>query len=335
MVQPVGEKGARPVVLADVARAVGVSTATVSYVLNGTPGHSISLETQQRVRAQASKLGYDGARLARSRRKNGPPVVVLETSGVIGYGARSAAEAFSTRLHVNGIRVIAHPLPLSPLTLIELVDLVLPTAVVAMGTLSADLKTSLHDLGVQHLICYDFRALGAGRGWDRAFGEKQVLHLAARGHRHVAYAHPPQKVLRPSASLRALGAASACEEFGMARPVEFVSEDDDVARLYTLARLHANHPEVTAVAAYDDDVAAAILHSLRQMCLVPPAKMAVMGVDDIPVARHLVPALTTIRVDASKTGARMAQKLLEGLGFTRPSSGSFDPEITVVSRDSA
>lgn len=52
--------------LADVASATGVSTAPVSYVLNGKPGQSIPEHTRERVRAAAAELGYVRSGAARA-----------------------------------------------------------------------------------------------------------------------------------------------------------------------------------------------------------------------------------------------------------------------------
>ena len=59
-----GEKSVRKQVsVRDVAREAGVSPATVSYILNDTPGLSFTPETRQRVLAAAEKLHYTGLRI--------------------------------------------------------------------------------------------------------------------------------------------------------------------------------------------------------------------------------------------------------------------------------
>ena len=62
---------------ADVAREVGVSRATVSYLLNNTPGQSISAETRRRVLEAAERLGYMPNRNARALRLGRSDIVLF------------------------------------------------------------------------------------------------------------------------------------------------------------------------------------------------------------------------------------------------------------------
>ena len=61
---------------ADVARESGVSRTTVSYVLNGTPGTSISDATRQRVLEAAARLGYAPSAAARTLRSGRSDLVL-------------------------------------------------------------------------------------------------------------------------------------------------------------------------------------------------------------------------------------------------------------------
>ena len=63
--------------LADVASATGVSTATVSYVLNDKPGQSIPEHTRERVRAAAAELGYVRSGAARALARGRSDLVLL------------------------------------------------------------------------------------------------------------------------------------------------------------------------------------------------------------------------------------------------------------------
>ena len=70
MVQSPSGQAARRPTIRDVARLAGVSTATVSYVLNGTPGQTITASTRERVRRAADSVGYVPHRIARALREH-------------------------------------------------------------------------------------------------------------------------------------------------------------------------------------------------------------------------------------------------------------------------
>jgi len=332
---PEMEDSQRRVILADIAREVGVSTATVSYVLNDAPGHSISAETQQRVLSVASKLGYKRSGVQGFRRGRCDVAVLDASTFSPGAALSSAIGAFDRSLREGGMMaIVRRGQPTEP-GLPELVDAVAPVAVISMCHTTADAMVSLTAARVPHVSAYNFGSFNGGKGWDHALGEQQVLHLAARGHRCIAYAHTSDQRLRAVSRLRAAGAREAGEAFDLAGFVEFVSPEDDVSRLHLLARLRASHPRLSAVAAYDDEVAMALISTIHRMGLTVPDGMAVIGADELPLARLTVPALTTLGVDAGAVGERMAQNLLRERRGERRAFGDVEPEIRVVSRASA
>ena len=85
---------AKRVTLKDIARAADVTTATVSYVINNTPGQSIAAETRERVQRAARELNYvpnSAARALRRRRSGCVGVVAKKNLAVPRFSRRSAA----------------------------------------------------------------------------------------------------------------------------------------------------------------------------------------------------------------------------------------------------
>src|SRR5690606_17655908 len=72
----------------------------------------------------------------------------------------------------------------------------------------------------------------------------------------------------------------------------------------------ACEPEVTAVFCANDEMAAGALHALHEAGRRVPHEVSVVGFDDIALAEHLWPPLTTIRQDFSEIGARLVRLLL-------------------------
>ncbi|NHB84640.1 LacI family transcriptional regulator [Tessaracoccus sp. HDW20] len=90
---------------------------------------------------------------------------------------------------------------------------------------------------------------------------------------------------------------AACASRGLPEPLAAeVARNGDGAR----ETIEAWHREgVTAVAAYNDEVALAVLYGIREAGLSCPGDIAVIGCDDIPAASVAYPPLSTISIDLS------------------------------------
>ncbi|WP_084598856.1 substrate-binding domain-containing protein [Actinoplanes subtropicus] len=102
------------------------------------------------------------------------------------------------------------------------------------------------------------------------------------------------------------------------------------AGVAAIAEFRAEHPEVTAIAGYDDDTALRTLTALRDLGVPVPAELAVMGFDDTEYGALATPSLTTVHIDAEAHG-RLAARQALGLdldGLT-PAHGE------VIARESA
>lgn len=78
----------------------------------------------------------------------------------------------------------------------------------------------------------------------------------------------------------------------------------------SLAEIRAAHPAVTAVAAFDDDVALRVLAAMRVPGLAAPGDLAVIGFDDNGYGALAIPALTTVHIDAEAHGRQAARAIL-------------------------
>jgi DNA-binding LacI/PurR family transcriptional regulator len=88
---------------------------------------------------------------------------------------------------------------------------------------------------------------------------------------------------------------------------------------------------VTGVCAYNDEVALAVLAGVRGAGLTSPAGLAVIGVDDIPVARLADPALTSVTTDQSTVAAYLADTVVAAING-RPEPGASLADIVHVVR---
>jgi hypothetical protein len=94
-------------------------------------------------------------------------------------------------------------------------------------------------------------------------------------------------------------------------------------------------PRPTAVFAANDAMAVGCLAALRQAEVEVPAGVAVVGFDDIPIARYVKPALTTVRAPIAEVGSRAMARLLEVVRDDRPPGGLHEVVTpTLVIRES-
>lgn len=87
-----------------------------------------------------------------------------------------------------------------------------------------------------------------------------------------------------------------------------------------MERLLEADPELDAVFAHSDTMAAGALRTLRRLGRRVPDDVAVVGFDDLPWARHTAPPLTTVNQPIRALGAEMARMLIALIGGNKPSS---------------
>ncbi|HRY44904.1 MAG TPA: LacI family DNA-binding transcriptional regulator [Thermoanaerobaculia bacterium] len=320
-----GEAGAAAGGIREVARAAGVSVATVSRVVNGTA--VVRDETKRRVEAEIARLRYAPNAAARSLITNRTSTVGVVLPDIWGeyfsevirgidLAARQAgyhvlvssshSDAAETREvlramngRVDGVVVMApHASP-------QALASSFPPALPAVFLNSAPGGAGAPSLSVDN------------RGGARAM----VAHLLALGHRRLAFLNGPAS--NRDAAERRRGAHDALRAAGLATepvleiPGDFTEESGRVAGEEVLRR----SPRPTALFAANDSMAIGALYALRRARASIPADVAVAGFDDVPIARFASPPLSTVRHDIRSLGARALARLvaeIEGRGDGLP-----------------
>ena len=279
-------KPTRRITLADIARDAGVSSATVSYVLNDSPGHAIPETTRELIRDTAARLGHVPNASARALRLGRSSVVLaLLPNFSRGYVAEQILEALNTALSERGFALAAHHYDERNRSLGELWGMISPAVVVVFSGLSVP---------DEHVIAQArSRLVRLDHAVDhRAAGAAQVEHLISRGHHRIGYLFPADETLSSVADRRLSGARAAASSAGVADLVvaEVAPDTQGVSEaldLWTSAG-------VTAVASHNDQLGAMLLLEMGARGLRAPQDLAVIGGDDAPVGRGV---LTTIAID--------------------------------------
>jgi DNA-binding LacI/PurR family transcriptional regulator len=150
-------------------------------------------------------------------------------------------------------------------------------------------------------------------------GHLATTHLLAQGARRVAFfgdAGLPEIDLRQQGYLRALAEAGVAIDRKLLRPAPFVA--DAIER--EVERLCAENTPFDAVFAASDLMAMTVVSTLRRLGRSVPDDVLVAGYDDIELARHFHPPLTTVRQPIAAAGQALIDQLLVQVGGGRAQS---------------
>jgi DNA-binding LacI/PurR family transcriptional regulator len=306
---------------ADVAKASGVSRATVSYVLNGTTKQAISAETRRRVLEAAEHLGYAPYAPARALRSGRSDVVLfLIPEWPIGPAIASLIEHLSGRLADANLTLVVHAHPRSARPAGELWKTITPAAVINHQALTAAEEETARKAGML-VVTPIFQPRGGKTflSFQRRIGELQVQHLLETGRRRLGFALPDDDRLLAFSAPRLEGATRACADHGLPKPADLPVPLDAAAAAEAVRQWTVGEPRVTAICAYNDEVALAVLAGMRKQGVTAPDDLAIIGVDDIPAARLSAPALTSVATGMAVFGEHLADLVAGALeGKQRP-----------------
>jgi LacI family transcriptional regulator len=313
------------VTIYDVAACAGVSIATVSRVVNGH--RSIRPDTQERVLRAIRDLGFVPNSAARGLSSGSKKVIglvfarvpseddlleleeetLLFTDSVI-RGAEYAAQqnGYSLLLHGTGRGTAASAIAglTSATDGLILADQVLSERRVAplarrvpivllagsgrsrsAATVRVDNRTGMHEMA-EHLI--------------EVHGRRRLAFLSGS-------ATSPDSQARAEAfreTAEALGATVEPDEW-------WIGDWSSAGAVETVRRrLQLPAPLPDAIACASDSTAIGVQHALSAQGIQVPADMAVTGFDDIPLARHLTPGLTTVHQPIQRLGRVAVEVLL-------------------------
>ncbi len=313
---------AKPATIKDVARVSGVSTATVSYVLNNGPRRVVPA-TRARVEAAMETLQYYPSTVARGlglkrmdclgvvfpqphpglvadsyfssvldgiiqvateRRQNVTLYTGLEWTG------RASLPAFRDR-RVDGLLLVAI------LTDSDIVPALTEAGLpfVLINGQSSDPRVSQVDI-------------------DNANAAHQVVsHLASLGHRRIALLGGQPN--SPSTAPRREGFLKAMQGSGLSVDPDLLSEGTYSQEWGQtgMAQLLALADPPTAVFAGGDGIAAGAYRACAEAGVSVPSQMSIVGFDDAAYAQWMTPPLTTVRHPLPQIGATAATMLLDHL----------------------
>lgn len=299
----------------DIARACGVSVATVSKALNGQP--DIGEETRTRVSQMAQKMGYMTNSAARALKTNrtyhiGVLFVDERRSGLGHEYFATMLESLKVEAEAHGydITFINHNVGGKPTSYLQHcryrgVDGVVIACVDFTDPRVRELAESdLPLVTVDHMFNNRLAVVS-----DNVQGVEALVRYAyEKGHRKIAFLHGEKTSVTQN---RLVGFYRACEELGLVIPEEYVREsafhNPDRCAQDTLDLM--NLPERPTCILFPDDYSyVGGMNALRQMGIRVPEDVSVMGYDGIHLARVI--GLTTYWQDTREIGRIAAERLI-------------------------
>ena len=321
---------------ADVARDSGVSRTTVSYVLNDTPGVRVSDETRARVRASADRLGYHPSVAARTLRTGRSDLVLyVLPDWPLGPAVDTLLDHLAGELAQRGLTLLVHHAR-SGRPLRELWRTVTPLAVVGVLGFTREDREAMQRAGIRAIESpFSGDVPDVFAATQERIGRLQATHLVARGCTVLGYAAPTDSRVRLFAELRLAGVRATCAEAGLPAPVVVPVELTTQAARTALRTWRGGDAPVTGVAAYNDDVALAVLAAARAEGIACPDQLAVVGVDDTTAAQFSVPALTTVAQSLDAQARHLAAAVVAALDHSGTAGPPPDDTLRLVVRGSA
>ncbi len=322
-------KAERPAVsMREVAEHAGVSTMTVSRMLNGSA--HVRAATRRRVEAAIAELNYRPNAIARALARGRTrqigllihsysqfgPMRVLESmcsaARAAGYAALISTvgsgqpEEFSEALEsitdacVDGVAIIAPVASAHE----ALGALALPSATVVLGGPSTMSRGGT--AATPHAQVSIDQRLGATLA---------VRHLVDRGHRVIAHVAGPDNWF--DAVHRREAWEQELQRTGLPCSPS-VQGDWSAQSGFDAARQLVEIPGLTAVFTANDQMALGVIGGLAALGYRVPEDVSVIGFDDQPEAAHFLPPLTTVRQDFEALGRLGMNKILAALGERDP-----------------
>jgi DNA-binding LacI/PurR family transcriptional regulator len=327
----------RNVTIKDVAEAAGVSTQTVSRVINFRP--DVSPETKNRVQKIIDDLGYSPNVIARSLVRGRSNTLGVVGFGLGYFGPTSILKGIEQRSYNLGFSLLLSLLDdFDPSHIDTIVKNLLSRqvegiiwAVPGNDRLAGQLSVRFKDIHVPVVyLNKPKRADDLVVALDNRSGARLATeHLLSQGFRHIGIITGPSDWWE--AKQREVGWRQVLQEAGVGDldKLKVVGDWSAHSGNVGLQNLLAKSPQIDAVFASNDQMALGALQAARQLGIGIPQDLGIVGFDDIPEAAYFYPPLSTIHQDAEELGAQAVDQMCNSIR-TRQHSDEYKSDVVSV-----
>lgn len=311
------KSGRKAVTVSDIARGCGVSRATVSLVLRGSP--LVHQDTRARVEAELKKQRYVYNRGAANLRRQTSSSVALVINDLSNPFFAEFAAGVDEALGAEGYVTLLGSTGESPERQQAVLESLIehgPAGMILSPAEHSDGERVQRLLGTQAAVLVFNREL-PGADWDFLALDNQrgarlaTEHLLSLGHRRIAFfgGHADSS----SCQQRRLGYDEAMRAAGVIPEPQWLLEcaPTRVEAAKEAASLLGSDAGLTAAVCYNDNVALGLMLGLQARGIRPGEDFALTGFDDIPEAALSTPPLTTLAVEPRVRGRQAAELLLQ------------------------
>jgi LacI family transcriptional regulator len=305
------------ITIREIATEAGVSTQTVSRVLNGRP--DVAAGTRRKVQKIIDHHKFQPSQIARSLTGGRSWTIGVITSHLEQVGPAHVLSGIAQEAQNLGYQI-------------------------SLGFVSeagdAELETVLHQMTANRVEGLIWNPVEKGNATEAALferiqkaqipliagrdprpgisvvytdnclgAENAIRHLVEQGCRRIGHISGPDE--EHSARERKRGWRLALQEVGLEAAESLVEPGDwsTESGAAAFSTLKTRHPNLDAIFAANDQMALGLMHAaLSQGCRIPE-DLSVVGFDNIPESAHFWPALTTVRQDMVENGRLMVQEL--------------------------
>ena len=332
------------VTIKEVASAAGVSTQTVSRVINERP--DVSPETRERVQKVIEKLGYQPSALARSLIRQRSYTLGVVTAGLKHIGPSRTLSGITAAAEEAGYALLLKELPRYDANdivptfnafLSRHVDGII-WAVPEVGEnrnwvhkLPMDLEIPIVYMTMEPQENISVVSIDNYQG-----GRLAMAHLLEQGYRHIGHISGPLDWWEARQRLQAW--KDSLQEAGLDVQDKYWVEGNwsSSSGAQAIEQLFNKYPEMDAVFVGNDQMALSVLQAASQKGLKVPEELGVVGFDNISESAYFWPALTTIQQDQYEIAKVAVEEIIriiesgwQGLEGVDPKSIMLPPTLVV------
>ena len=330
---------AKSVGIREVARHVGVSTASISRTLNNP--ESVRPELRSRIDAAIAALGYipDAAARALSSRRTRTIGAIIPTVDNAMFAR--GVEALQNYLALQGYLLLLATSGYDPE-----VEYRLAQNMVSRGIDGLILRGDVHTEPLRRLLASQripfvnvgvyhpdkpYASVGSN---NEATAWRACRYIIELGHRKIAMVAAISSH-NDRATARAAGVRRALAESALVlRPSWYIEVPYHLDDARQAARALLSLPEQpTAVVCGNDVIAYGVILEAERRGLRVPADLSVMGFDDLEWSRHLRPSLTTMHLPTDEVWSRAGEYLVKTLAG-KPAALHHEVDVALVVRES-
>src|SRR5450432_253362 len=322
----------------DVAKAAGVSTATVSNVLNKTG--KVGQRTHLVVLSAVKRLGYVPDVHARHLASRVSRTLGIIVSDIENPFFPEVIKSFETRARELGYDAILSDTNYDPRRTRKAAERMMENKVRGVAVMTSEISLHLINELARRRIAVTFLDLAPVRAYvsnlmiDYFSGIKQIVdHLCQYGHRRIAFVagRPTLK-----SNVVRLEAYEKCLRDHGLEPGPVLAGDlrfeGGLAAGLAIAKLH---PRPTAVMAVNDLTAVGLIKGLMRAGCRVPQDISVTGFDNTRLAEYSNPSITTVDVHRDTLGQMAANALHELSSAAHPYGREYHISVELILRDSS